>query len=49
MVYGGCSEDRHPLGLAAFAPLRFVPELLVVEEQLLPGCKHEIGTTIDAL
>jgi hypothetical protein len=45
----GRPQNRHSLGLAGFAALGFVPELFIVEEQLLPGCENKIRTTVDAL
>ena len=44
----GC-EDGHALGLAVFATLGLVFELLVVEKQLFPGGESKIGTAVDAL
>jgi hypothetical protein len=43
------SQHRNPLRFAALAPLGFVPELLVVEKQLLPGRKYEIRAAVNAL
>jgi hypothetical protein len=43
------SQNRNPLRLTVFASLGFVPELLIVEEQLLPGGKDEIRTAVNAL
>jgi hypothetical protein len=46
---GGCAKDRDPLGFASFATLRFILELLIVEEKLFPGSENEITPTIDTL
>jgi hypothetical protein len=46
-IYG--SQNRNPLRLAALASLGFVPELLIVEKQLLPGRKDEIRAAVNAL
>jgi hypothetical protein len=46
-VYG--SQNRNPLRLAALAPLGLVPELLIVEKQLLPGREDEIRAAVNAL
>ena len=43
------SEDGHALGLAGFAALGLVPELLVVEKQLFPGGECKLPTAVDAL
>jgi hypothetical protein len=43
------SQNRDPLSFAGLAPLGFVPELFIVEEQLLPGGKNEIRAAVDAL
>jgi len=44
-----CAEDGDPLGLAGFATLGFVFELLVVKEKLLPGGENKITPTVDTL
>jgi hypothetical protein len=44
----GGREDGHALGLAGFAALGFVLELLVVEEQLFARGKNKLGATVDA-
>jgi len=41
-------EHSHALGLAGFAALGFVLELLVVEEQLFARGKNKLGATVDA-
>ena len=41
-------ENGHPLGLAGFAALGLVLELFVVEKQLFPGGKNEVGAAVDA-
>jgi len=46
---GRCAEYRNPFGLAGFATLGLVLELLVVEEKLFPGGEHKITPTIDTL
>lgn len=46
-VYG--SQNRNSLGFTGFAALGFVSELLIVEEQLLPGGKDEIRAAVNAL
>jgi hypothetical protein len=46
-VYG--SENRNSLRFAGLAPFGFVSELLIVEEQLLPGRKNEIRAAVNAL
>jgi hypothetical protein len=38
-----------PFAFAVLAAFGFVLELLVVEEQLFSGCKHEIRSAVDAL
>jgi hypothetical protein len=43
------SQHRNPLRLAALATFGFVPELLVVEKQLLPGRKYEFRPAVNAL
>jgi hypothetical protein len=43
------SQHRNPLRFAALATFGFVPELLVVEKQLLPGRKYEIRAAVNAL
>src|SRR5579863_7174204 len=43
------AEHRDPFGLAGFATLGLVLELLVVEEKLFPGGEHKITPTIDTL
>jgi cell division protein ZapA (FtsZ GTPase activity inhibitor) len=43
------SKHCHSLALAVLAALRFVLELLVVEEKLFTRREHEIRATIDAL
>jgi hypothetical protein len=43
------AQDRHSLALAALAPLGFVLELLVVEEQLFTSCEDKIRSTVNAL
>lgn len=43
------SQNRNPLRFAGLAPLGFVPELLIVEEQLLPGGKDKIRAAVNAL
>jgi hypothetical protein len=43
------SEHRNPLRFAALATFGFVPELLVVEKQLLPGRKYEFRPAVNAL
>jgi hypothetical protein len=46
---GGCPQDSHPLGLASFATLGFVLELLIVKEKLFPGGENKITPTVDTL
>jgi hypothetical protein len=46
-VYG--SQNRNSLRFAGLAPFGFVSELLIVEEQLLPGGKNEIRAAVNAL
>jgi hypothetical protein len=43
------SQHRNPLRFAALATFGFVPELLVVEKQLLPGRKYEFRPAVNAL
>jgi hypothetical protein len=43
------SQHCNPLRFATLAPLGFVPELLVVEKQLLPGRKYEFRPAVNAL
>jgi hypothetical protein len=43
------SQHRNPLRFAVLAPLGFVPELLVVEKQLLPGREYKIRPAVNAL
>jgi hypothetical protein len=43
------SQHCNPLRFAALTPLGFVPELLVVEKQLLPGRKYEFRPAVNAL
>lgn len=38
-----------PFAFAVLAAFGFVLELLVMEEQLFPGCKYEIRSAVDAL
>jgi hypothetical protein len=47
----GSSRPKHgnPLRLAGLAPLWFVLELLVVEEQLFACGKNKVGTAVDTL
>jgi len=47
-LWGG-SEYCYSFGFADFASLRFVLELLIVEEQLFAGCENKINSTVDAL
>jgi hypothetical protein len=49
MAHGSNSQNCHSLCLAGFTTLRFVLELFIVEEQLLPGREDKIRATIDAL
>ena len=42
------SEDGRSLGLAGLTPLGLVLESFVVEKQLFPGGKDEIGAAVDA-
>jgi len=49
MPCGGGSQNRHALRFADLAPLGFVPELLIVEKQLLPGREDKIRAAVDAL
>jgi hypothetical protein len=42
------SEDGRSLGLAGLTALGLVLESLVVEKQLFPGGKDEIGAAVDA-
>jgi hypothetical protein len=49
MTRRGDAKNRHALCLASFTSLRFVLELFIVEEQLLPGREHKIRPTINAL
>jgi hypothetical protein len=46
---GGGTEYGDALGFAAFAPLGFVLELLIVEEQLFPGREDEIGAAVNTV
>jgi hypothetical protein len=41
-------EYGHALGLAGFTALGLILEPLVVEKQLFPGGKNEVGTAVDA-
>ena len=43
------SRAGSPLPFAVLASLGFVLELLIMEEQLFPGCEYEIRTTIHTL
>ena len=43
------SRAGGPLPFAVLASLGFVLELLIMEEQLFPGCEYEIRTTIHTL
>jgi hypothetical protein len=49
MPYRRGSQNRHALRFAGFASLGFVPELLVVEKQLLSGSKDEVRAAVNAL
>jgi hypothetical protein len=42
------SKNGDALGLAGFAALGLVLELFVVEKQLFPGGKNEVGAAVDA-
>jgi len=42
------AQGRDPLGLAGFATLGCVLELLVVEEQLLPGGEDKLRPAVNA-
>jgi hypothetical protein len=44
-----CAEHGDSFGLAGFATLRFVLELLVVEEELLSGGENKVTSTVSAL
>jgi hypothetical protein len=46
---GGRAEDRDPLGLASFATLWFVLELLIVKKKLFPGSENEITPAVHTL
>jgi hypothetical protein len=49
-VSGGCDpEGGYAFSLAGFAPLGFVPEILIVKERLLTGGEYEIGVAVNAL
>lgn len=41
-------KNGHALGLAVFAALRFVFEVLVAEKDLFPSSKNELGPAVDA-
>jgi hypothetical protein len=41
-------QDGNPLGFAGFATLRFILELLIMEEQLLACSENEVCSTVDA-
>jgi hypothetical protein len=41
-------ENAHALGLAVFAALGLILEILVPEKDLFPGGKNEFAPTIDA-
>jgi len=43
------TEHCNPFRLARLAPLGFILELLIVEEQLFPGGEDEVGIAVDAL
>jgi len=45
----GRAQHRDALVLARLAALRFVLELLVVEEKLLPGGKDKFASTVHTL
>jgi hypothetical protein len=49
MPVSGRPQNRHPFGFAGLAPLGFIPELLIVEKQLLPGREHKIRAAVNAL
>ena len=42
-------RPRATLRLARLATFRFVAELLLVEEQLLPGSKHKFAAAVNTL
>ena len=46
---GKRSQHRHTLCLARLATFRCVPELLVMKEQLFPGCKSKICPAVNTL
>jgi hypothetical protein len=49
MPYRGDPPIRNSFRFAGLASLGFVGELLIVEEQLLPGGENEIRAAVNAL
>jgi hypothetical protein len=46
---GNGSQHGHTLGLTGFTTLGFVPERLVVKEQLFPSREDKIRAAVDTL
>src|SRR2546421_7343654 len=46
---GNGSQHGHALGLTGFTTLGFVPERLVVKEQLFPSCEDKIRAAVDTV
>src|ERR1022692_3681651 len=47
MPVGTRPQHGNPFALAVLAAFGFVLELLLMKEELFPGCEHEIRATID--
>jgi hypothetical protein len=47
VTWRGGSQGGGAFGFADFTTFGFVLELFIVEEQLFPGCKDEVGTAVD--
>jgi hypothetical protein len=44
----GCGENGYTLGLAGLTAFGLILELFVVEKELFPGGKDEVGAAVDA-